>query len=68
MPREKVFPIYPDEARTLKAMVYDFSEISLRQALWGMINILTLKTSITQAQFKEILEDANKYTQNKKQL
>ena len=26
MAKEKVFPIYPDEARALKAHVYDLSE------------------------------------------
>ena len=67
MAREKVFPIYPDEARVLKAKVYDFSETAAKQALWAMIQILSLKTSITQAQFKEILDDAGKYTQAKKQ-
>ncbi len=67
MPREKVFPIYLDEARALKAQVYDFSETAAKQALWGMIQILSLKTTITQAQFREILDDAGKYTQAKKQ-
>lgn len=67
MPKEKVFPIYPDEARTLKAKVYDFSETAAKQAPWGMIQILTLKTSITQAQFKEVIDDASRYTQIKKQ-
>ena len=67
MAREKVFPIYPDEARTLKALVYDLSEMGAKQALWGMIQILSLKTSITQAQFKEVLDDAAKYCQTKKQ-
>ena len=66
MAREKVFPIYPDEARTLKATVYDFSESAAKQALWGMIQILSLKTTISQAQFKEVLDDAGKYTQAKK--
>lgn len=67
MAREKVFPIWPDEARNLKALVYDLSEIGLKQALFGMIQILTLRTSITQAQFREILDDAGKYVQIKKQ-
>ncbi|MBS3920027.1 MAG: hypothetical protein KG012_14205 [Deltaproteobacteria bacterium] len=67
MAREKVFPIYLDEARDLKARVYDLSEIGLKQVLFGMIQILTLKTSITQAQFKEILDDAGKYSQIKKE-
>ena len=68
MSKEKVFPIYLDEARMLKATVYDLSETAARQALFAMVQILTFKTSITQVQFKEILDDAGKYTQAKKQL
>jgi len=63
MPKDKVFPIYPDEARSLKALVFDLSETGAKQALWGMIQVLSLKTSITQAQFKEMLDDAGKYAQ-----
>jgi len=66
MAKGKVFPVYLDEARTLKALVYDLSETGAKQALWGMIQILSLKTSITQAQFKEVLDDAGKYCQAKK--
>ena len=62
MAREKVFPIYPDEAGILKATVYDLSETAARQALFAMVQVLTLKVSITQAQFKEILDDAGKYS------
>ena len=62
MGREKVFPIYPDEVRILNAKVFNFSESSAKQALYGMIRVLSLKTSITQAQFKEILDDAGKYS------
>ena len=62
MTREKVFPIYPDEAKILKATVYDLSETAARQALFAMVQILTLRTSITQVQFKEILDDAGKYS------
>jgi hypothetical protein len=68
MPKDKVFPIYPDEARSLKALVYDLSETGAKQALWGMIQILSLKTSITQAQFKEMLDDAGKYCQVTKKV
>ena len=62
MAREKVFPIYPDEAKILKATVYDLSENAARQALFAMVQILTFKTSITQVQFKEILDDVGKYS------
>ena len=68
MAKEKVFPIYPDEARTLKALVFDLSETGAKQALWGMITILSFKTAISLIQFKEVLDDAAKYTQTKKQL
>ena len=68
MPREKVFPIYQDEAKVLKAKVYDFSENAAKKALWGVITILSFKTAISLIQFKEILDDAGKYTQSKKQL
>ena len=68
MARRKLFPIYPDEARILKAKVYDFSENAAKQALWEMITILSFKTAISLIQFKEILDDAGKYTQSKKQL
>jgi len=67
MAREKVFPIYQDDARVLKALVFDLSETAAKQALWGMIQILSFKTAISLIQFKEILEDSNKYSQIRKQ-
>jgi len=67
MTKNNVFPVCSDEARILKAKVFDFSESAAKQALWGIIQIFTLKTSITMAQFKEMLNDASIYSQSKKQ-
>jgi hypothetical protein len=58
-------PLNPMEARDVKAAVYDLSEVSAKQLLYGVIQILSLKNSIIKEQFLEILDDAKKYSEGK---
>lgn len=58
-------PFNPMEARDVKAAVYDLSELSAKQLLYGVIQILSFKSSIIKEQFLEILDDAKKYNQVK---
>jgi hypothetical protein len=58
-------PLNPVEARDVKAAVYDLSEAAVKQLLYGVIQILSLKNSVIKEQFLEILDDARKYNQIK---
>jgi len=61
-----VRPLNPGEAHTLKARAYDLSELGAKQALCGIIQILSFKGNISGPQLKEVLDDASKYSQIKK--
>jgi hypothetical protein len=58
-------PLNPVEVRDTKAGVYDLSEIAAKQLLYGIITILSFKSSVIKDQFLEILDDAKKYNQIK---
>jgi hypothetical protein len=58
-------PLNPVEVRDVKAAVYDLSEAAVKQLLYGVIQILSLKSSVIKEQFLEILDDARKYNQIK---
>lgn len=65
MAREKRTPLNPVEVRDVKAAVYDLSESAAKQLLYGMVQVLSFKSSTTKEQFIEILDDAKKYNQIK---
>lgn len=48
-------------ASILKARIYDLSESGAKQALYGMVQVLTLRESIRRDFFEECLGDAAKY-------
>ena len=61
-----ICPFNPGEAKTLKAEVYDLSEGAAKQALYGIINVLSLRVNMPKSFFKELIVDAIKYDNTKK--
>ena len=64
--RLTICPFSPVEAKALKAEVYDLSEGATKQALYGLINILSLRVNMPKSFFKELIDDAVKYVNTKK--
>lgn len=54
--------IVPEDAKTLKAQIFDLSEKAAKQALFGMVQILEQHPSILMNVFKMIIEDAGTLT------
>ena len=67
MARKQKTPLNPGESANLKAAVYDLTELAAKQMLYGMIQLLSSKSSILVEQFRDVLDDARKYAQTKKQ-
>lgn len=65
--RVKVIPLNPGGAKELKAQVYDLTELAAKQALYGIVQALSFRANITSIMFKEIIDDAVKYSKNKKE-
>lgn len=60
-------PTLPDEeAKDLKAQIYDLSEQACKQALFGMVQILKEHPSILLVAFRLLVEDGTKLTNVKK--
>ncbi len=55
-----------DEARIVKAQIFDLSERACKEALFGMVQILEEHPSILLTPFRLIIEDAGKYTREVK--
>jgi hypothetical protein len=55
----------PGEAKVLKARVYDLSELASKQALYGIIQILSFKVNVSRSMFEEVIDDAVKYSEVK---
>lgn len=68
MARKQKTPLNPGESASLKAAVFDLSEIAAKQMLYGMIQLLSAKNSILVEHFRDCLDDARKYSQIKNQL
>ncbi len=64
--RRTAVPLNPGEASLLKAQVFDLSESGSKQALYGIIQILQFKGSVSRVTFEEVVGDAMKYTEVKK--
>jgi len=60
MTREKQYPLNPGEAMVLKATIYDLSEIAAKQALYGIVQILTFRPQLHRKHLEEIVNDAKK--------
>jgi len=63
MERKTLHPLNPGEAKTLKAAVYDLSELAAKQALYGIVQVLSFKPRISTDTLKEIIDDARKYSE-----
>jgi len=50
-----------EEAKMLKARVYDLSELAAKQVLYGIIQIFTMKAKLSIPVFEEVIDDAGKY-------
>lgn len=55
----------PGEAKTLKARVYDLSELAAKQALYGIVQVLSFKVNVSRSMFEEVIDDAEKYSKIK---
>ncbi|MBM4338994.1 MAG: hypothetical protein FJ110_05585 [Deltaproteobacteria bacterium] len=64
--RKVVSPLNPGEAKILKASIFDLNETAAKQCLYGIIQVLSFKNSLSISFFKEILDDSVKYCQVKK--
>lgn len=65
MPKKKRFKIYSiseQESKIFKAMVFDLNETAAKQILFGIIQVLSKNNTMTASFFKEILDDASKYS------
>ena len=54
------------EAKMFKAKVYDLSEFAAKQALYGIIQILSFKVNLSRSMFEEVIDDAVKYSEVRK--
>jgi hypothetical protein len=54
-----------EESRTLKARVYDLSELAAKQVLYGIIQIFTMKAKLSIPNFEEVIDDAGRYQKTK---
>jgi len=54
-----------EESHALKARVYDLNELAVKQALYGIIQIFTMKAKLSIPIFEEVLDDAGKYSKAK---
>jgi hypothetical protein len=61
-----VRPLNPGEAHTLKARAYDLSELGAKQALYGIIQVLSFKVNVSRSMFEDVIDDAEKYSKIKK--
>ena len=62
---QKAIALNLGEAQILKARVYDLSELAVKQALYGIIQILSFKVNVSRSMFEEVIDDASKYSKNK---
>jgi hypothetical protein len=52
-----------EEARALKAQVFDMSELSAKQALYGIIQVYSLKVNMSGSMFLNLIDDSVKYSE-----
>lgn len=62
----RVVPFNPGEAKMFKAQVYDLSELAVKQALYGIIQILSFKVNMSRTMFEEVIDDSVKYSEARK--
>jgi len=62
MKKTKHYPLNAGEAAVLKAAVYDLPPSARLQVLYGIIQTLSLKSTLTKNRFEDIIDDARKLT------
>lgn len=61
----EVKPLNPGESHTLKAQIFDLSESGCKQALYGLVQILSCRPSVGRIMFETVIDDARKYCEVK---
>jgi hypothetical protein len=59
---DKINKLNPGEAKTLRGKVDDLTEQAAKQALSGVIQVLSLRVNLPRSMFEDILDDAAKYS------
>jgi len=67
MRTKRDFFLSPGEAEILRTSIYNLTEMAKNQMLSGLVRVLIFKGSIEKIDFKEILSDAQKYSDLKRQ-
>jgi len=57
-PKKEEHPLNPGEAKVLKATIERLNGLSARQALMGIVNVLSTRTHLSVGLFGEIIDDA----------
>lgn len=68
MTREKMSPLNTGETMRLRADIDGLSGMAARAMIYGLLQVLSFKSSISRKAFEEILDDAVKYSKEFKQL
>jgi hypothetical protein len=55
-------PLNPGQAKMLRATIYDLSELSAKQILYGIVQFFSVKTSLSLKHFEGAVDDARKLT------
>ena len=58
IPKKTEHPLNAGEARALKATIERLNGLSARQALMGIVNVLSTKARLTAKLFEEVVDDA----------
>jgi hypothetical protein len=61
----EVKPLNPGESKALKAQIFDLSESGAKQALYGLVQVLSCRPSVNRVFFESVIDDARKYCEVK---
>lgn len=61
-PKKEEHPLNPGEAKALRATMGRLNGIGARQALLGVVNVLTTRANLPASLFGEIIDDAGRLT------
>jgi hypothetical protein len=61
----EVKPLNPGESKNLKAQIFDLSESGAKQALYGLVQVLSCRPSVGRIMFESVIDDARKYCEVK---
>jgi hypothetical protein len=57
-----------EEAKMVRAQIYDLSEEGAKQVLYGMVQILEQQPSVLMVAFRLLIEDGGKYSEVMKNM